>query len=104
MSHAVALDTTIGAEPCPSCVPAWVPAGRTRPEATVEEGARHDGGRMIPNARWTWELSPTFAADARGANPATKGRAYGDGLVNLEVGNVHGVLGGIVEDRSTYAC
>ena len=59
---------------------------------------------MIPNARWTWELSPTFAADARGANPATKGRAYGDGLVNLEVGNVHGVLSGIVEDRSTYAC
>ena len=59
---------------------------------------------MIPNARWTWELSPTFAVDARGANPATKGRAYGDGRVNLEVGNVHGVLGGLVEDRSTYAC
>ena len=75
----------------------------------ADEGALHDGGRMMPNARWTWELNPTFAADARGANPPTKARASGDGLVitgriDLEVGNVHGVLSGMVEDRSTYAC
>ena len=59
---------------------------------------------MIPNARWTWELNLPFAVDARGANPATKGRAYGDGRVNLEVGNVHGVVTGIVADQTTDAC
>ena len=79
---------------------AGLPTGPSWVATMADDGARHDGGRMMPKARRTWELNPKFGADDLGAGPARGGRAYGDGLVDegltdLEVDMVHGVLDGM---------